>query len=126
MERFRHILGACASLTIAASLFTDPVVTQAADGGDDSQPLAANCRLAPGLKHVVQIQFDNVHLRRDNPNVPRGDVLVAVQRGEAAVAALAQRRNATRSRSSRAPTRRSMRRSVSWGARRSSSRPGRW
>jgi hypothetical protein len=70
MERFRHILGACASLTIAASLFTDPVVTQAADGGDDSQQVAANCRLAPGLKHVVHIQFDNVHLRRDNPNVP--------------------------------------------------------
>jgi hypothetical protein len=70
MERFRHILGACASLTIAASLLADPVVTQAADSGDDSQQVAAACRLAPGLKHVVQIQFDNVHLRRDNPNVP--------------------------------------------------------
>jgi hypothetical protein len=22
------------------------------------------------VKHVVHIQFDNVHLRRDNPNVP--------------------------------------------------------
>jgi hypothetical protein len=34
---------------------------------------AAGCHLgAPGheLKHIVYIQFDNVHLRRDNPNVP--------------------------------------------------------
>ena len=28
------------------------------------------CRLANGIKHVVYIQFDNVHFRRDNPNVP--------------------------------------------------------
>src|SRR5580704_19488995 len=34
---------------------------------------AAGCHPgAPGqeLKHIVYIQFDNVHLRRDNPNVP--------------------------------------------------------
>jgi hypothetical protein len=41
MESFRHILGACASLTIAASLLADPVVTQAADSGDDSQQVTA-------------------------------------------------------------------------------------
>src|ERR1700719_597793 len=69
MESFRHIPGACALLTIAASLLAGPVVTQAADSGDDSQQAAA-CRLAPGLRHVIEIQFDNVHLRRDNPNVP--------------------------------------------------------
>ena len=27
------------------------------------------CRLGNGIKHVVNIQFDNVHLTRDNPNV---------------------------------------------------------
>lgn len=27
------------------------------------------CQLANGIKHVVDIQFDNVHLTRDNPNV---------------------------------------------------------
>jgi hypothetical protein len=35
--------------------------------------LAASCQLASnvhGAKHIVYIQFDNVHLRRDNPNVP--------------------------------------------------------
>jgi hypothetical protein len=34
---------------------------------------AAGCHLgAPGheLKHIIYLQFDNVHLRRDNPNVP--------------------------------------------------------
>src|ERR1700692_532605 len=34
---------------------------------------AAGCHLgAPGheLKHIIFLQFDNVHLRRDNPNVP--------------------------------------------------------
>src|SRR6201987_4189099 len=31
---------------------------------------ATNCNLGNGIKHIVYIQFDNVHLRRDNPNVP--------------------------------------------------------
>src|SRR5579884_1404065 len=36
-------------------------VNALADGG---------CSLANGIQHVIYIQFDNVHLRRDNPNVP--------------------------------------------------------
>jgi hypothetical protein len=31
---------------------------------------AASCHLANGIKHVVEIGFDNVHYYRDNPNVP--------------------------------------------------------
>jgi hypothetical protein len=32
---------------------------------------ATSCRLANGaVKHVIVMQFDNVHLQRDNPNVP--------------------------------------------------------
>jgi hypothetical protein len=30
----------------------------------------AGCNLGPNIKHVVHLTFDNVHLRRDNPNVP--------------------------------------------------------
>ena len=30
----------------------------------------SKCNLGNGIKHVVYIQFDNVHFRRDNPNVP--------------------------------------------------------
>src|SRR5215471_16506772 len=29
-----------------------------------------DCKLVSGVKHVIYIQFDNVHLRRDNPKVP--------------------------------------------------------
>jgi hypothetical protein len=28
------------------------------------------CRFANGIEHIVYLQFDNVHLRRDIPNVP--------------------------------------------------------
>jgi arylsulfatase A-like enzyme len=41
--------------------------------GAGSQSASAKCQLnSPGgqIKHVVYIVFDNVHLRRDNPNVP--------------------------------------------------------
>jgi hypothetical protein len=33
-------------------------------------PPSANCQLANGVKHVIEITFDNVHFNRDNPNVP--------------------------------------------------------
>jgi hypothetical protein len=31
---------------------------------------ATNCHFGNGIKHIVYLQFDNVHLRRDIPNVP--------------------------------------------------------
>jgi hypothetical protein len=34
------------------------------------QAPASSCHLAHGIKHVVQLGFDNVHFFRDNPNVP--------------------------------------------------------
>ncbi|HEX3590145.1 MAG TPA: hypothetical protein VHV74_10965 [Pseudonocardiaceae bacterium] len=33
-------------------------------------PGKSRCSLANGIKHVISIQFDNVHFSRDNPNVP--------------------------------------------------------
>jgi hypothetical protein len=30
----------------------------------------AACKLGDGIKHVIYLQFDNVHYTRDNPNVP--------------------------------------------------------
>jgi hypothetical protein len=33
-------------------------------------PPGGNCHFANGIKHVIQIQFDNTHFRRDNANVP--------------------------------------------------------
>ena len=33
-------------------------------------PAGNGCHLGHGVKHVVQLTFDNVHFFRDNPNVP--------------------------------------------------------
>lgn len=33
-------------------------------------PPSANCQLADGVQHVIEITFDNVHFNRDNPDVP--------------------------------------------------------
>jgi len=38
--------------------------------GAPSTGAAGTCHLGHGVKHVVQIGFDNVHYFRDNPNVP--------------------------------------------------------
>ena len=48
------------------SLFAVAVLVAAAL----AQPASAQCTLGNGIKRVVYIQFDNVHFRRDNPNVP--------------------------------------------------------
>src|SRR5579859_3545962 len=40
---------------------------KAATLADDS---SSTCHLGNGVKHVVQLTFDNVHFFRDNPNVP--------------------------------------------------------
>ncbi len=62
MKRLKAFLGASIPLAIGA-VFLCTV----------SQSASAACQLnSPGgqIKHVVNIVFDNVHLRRDNPNVP--------------------------------------------------------
>ena len=76
MRKLPPILGGCAPSTLFTTLLAAPLVTALlataaparAAGPADESP--AGCHLAPGLKHIVHIQFDNVHLRRDNPNVP--------------------------------------------------------
>jgi hypothetical protein len=45
-----------------------PPAALAHDGED--KPAAQNCDLGNGIQHVVNVVFDNVHLSRDNPNVP--------------------------------------------------------
>jgi hypothetical protein len=62
MKRLRGYLGVAAPLLLGAAIVT---------GG--AQSASAACQLqSPGgqIKRVVHIVFDNVHLRRDNPNVP--------------------------------------------------------
>ena len=62
MKRLKTFLGASLS-TALGILFLSTA----------SQSASAACQLnSPGgqIKHVVYISFDNVHLRRDNPNIP--------------------------------------------------------
>jgi hypothetical protein len=57
--------GLCVVGTVTSGLASaSPVKAHPAKDGGDS------CHLANGIKHVIQIGFDNVHFFRDNPNVP--------------------------------------------------------
>jgi hypothetical protein len=55
--------------TGAAAMAAGPVTATPQPHASPQSPVNT-CRLGNGVKHVVQIQFDNVHLTRDNPNVP--------------------------------------------------------
>ena len=56
------IAGATGPVRAAAA--TSPAIGSAKSGD------LSSCRLGNGIKHVVQLTFDNVHFFRDNPNVP--------------------------------------------------------
>jgi hypothetical protein len=51
----------------AAAVTASPVHAAATSPADNT---VSGCQLGNGVKHVVQITFDNVHFYRDNPNVP--------------------------------------------------------
>jgi hypothetical protein len=55
------IVVAAVCAAVASASARPPTSTSAATSG---------CQLGNGIKHVIYIQFDNTHLRRDNPNVP--------------------------------------------------------
>ena len=38
-------------------------------GADSATAAASTCTFANGVKHVIYLQFDNTHYRRDRPNV---------------------------------------------------------
>jgi hypothetical protein len=55
-----------AGTSYAANTANTANTAKATLAGDSS----STCHLGNGVKHVVQITFDNVHFFRDNPNVP--------------------------------------------------------
>ena len=61
--------GALAMGGFAAVSAISPATSQAAPVSPVA-PAASGCQLGNGVKHVVEITFDNVHFNRDNPNVP--------------------------------------------------------
>ena len=40
------------------------------ENSDDGKEPQKHCRLGNGIKQIVYLQFDNTHLKRDNPGVP--------------------------------------------------------
>src|SRR5438105_4916132 len=56
------ISSAAALVGLAASSFAGVPATATSS--------AAGCQLGNGIKHVIYLQFDNTHFRRDDPNVP--------------------------------------------------------
>ena len=65
----RTVAGAAAALLAAST-----AVALGAAGAHAATTSAAatspGCNLGHGVKHVIEITFDNVHFFRDNPNVP--------------------------------------------------------
>ncbi|MEO6700944.1 MAG: hypothetical protein ABI140_16615 [Jatrophihabitantaceae bacterium] len=65
------ILTTTLAVTVTAAALLAGVSTASATAAAPraSAPAGSSCQLANGIKHVVQLQFDNVHLNRDNPNI---------------------------------------------------------
>jgi hypothetical protein len=64
------LVGSAALLT-GLAVAGSPGTARAAVAGPDAKTATPSaCDLANGIKHVVQLTFDNVHFFRDNPNVP--------------------------------------------------------
>jgi hypothetical protein len=57
------VIGGTTTVLASASTTAGSTTASAKDHGNQ-------CRLGNGIKHVIQIGFDNTHYFRDNPNVP--------------------------------------------------------
>lgn len=72
------LVGGIAAIPAAGSAMASPQSFPLAgqglgqSGQKSALPQSQQCRLGPGgrIRHVIIMQFDNVHLERDNPNVP--------------------------------------------------------
>jgi hypothetical protein len=65
MKRLVRLV-AVAALAVGTQVGAAP----GAHASPPSAPPASSCQLGNGISHVVNVVFDNVHLTRDNPNVP--------------------------------------------------------
>src|ERR671930_2098651 len=70
MRGRRRMAALAVVLGLACAAGVSFAAVHAASGA--TQTSAAGCQLGSGgqIKHVIYIQFDNTHFRRDNPNVP--------------------------------------------------------
>jgi hypothetical protein len=65
--RTRKLAGLAAGAALAAGGIA---AVAAAPSAANAAPPSSGCQLGNGVKHVINIVFDNVHFFRDNPNVP--------------------------------------------------------
>jgi hypothetical protein len=57
---------------VSLGILAVTIVASVSGGSELAQASASDCQLGPGgsIRHVVYVQFDNFHLRRDNASVP--------------------------------------------------------
>src|SRR5205814_6336018 len=67
--RARFVLAALAAAALSAAVVLGLGTVQSASSAPPPPP-GGSCHFANGIKHVIQIQFDNTHFLRDDPNVP--------------------------------------------------------
>jgi hypothetical protein len=57
------------ALALAAATAVSVASARSGEGETAAAAGAGTCQLRSGIKHVIYVQFDNTHFRRDNPNV---------------------------------------------------------
>jgi hypothetical protein len=67
--RARFVLAALAVAGLSTIVVLGLATVQTASSAPPPPP-GGTCHLANGIKHVISIQFDNTHFRRDRANVP--------------------------------------------------------
>ena len=67
--RARFVLAALATAMLSAVVVLGLGTVQSASSAPPPPP-GGSCQLANGIKHVIQIQFDNTHFLRDRATVP--------------------------------------------------------
>src|SRR6266849_9437466 len=72
-ESARHVRGTILKVVGVLAIVGLLVALPTPDATAAPPPATSGCRLESakgGIQHVIYIQFDNTHFRRDNPNVP--------------------------------------------------------
>ena len=70
MRRFRRAAVAASMAAVVAAISVAAALgVSASTAAAKDTPAASSCQLGNGVKHVVEILFDNTHYNRDNPNV---------------------------------------------------------
>src|SRR5437868_1342082 len=66
----KRVLLAASTLAALAAFMVVQGAGARTDAKLGTSTAASGCQLGNGVKHVINIVFDNVHFSRDNPNVP--------------------------------------------------------